>query len=162
MKEKDIGMSVELHERVPPPCQSQSAYESARAEESQSAEESTHAKTNYYGNGALRQSMIALNGNPEMAQQSMVQHGIGASRHSIALHGNLAMKQTPEPDSHCVITLTSEGRSSTNTRLAVFPESLFVSTQLQRCTNLEIKTRSGHALNHKALPVFPQNIPGQL
>ena len=139
------GMSVELRHRVPPPFIMQSA------------DESTQAKTNYHGNGAFRQSMIASNGNPEMVQQGMVQHGIGARRQSmIALDGNPTIKQISVPDSRCVIKLASEGSiSNNNTRLVVSPESLFVSTQSQGRTNLEIKIRSGYALNHEALTLSP-------
>ena len=155
VKDDGIGMSVELHERVPPPCQLQSVYESAHTKELQSAEESTHAKTNHYGNGALRQSMIALDGNPEMAQQSMAQHGIGARQQSITSHGNLAIKQISEPDTHCVITLTSEGCFSTITRFGAYLLSLFVSTQLKGCANI-LDTRSGYALNHEALLLHPR------
>ena len=106
-------MSVELRDQAPPPFNTQSA------------DESTHAKTNHYGNGALRQSTIASGGNPEMVQQSMAQHGIGARQQSmIALDGNPTIKQISVPDSRCVIKLASEGSiSNKNTRLAVFPES---------------------------------------
>ena len=74
---------------------------------------------------------VALNGNPVKDENKNL------VRKPVALNGNPAVGNKSEPDLHCVIELTSEGRpcsimitrsGTLITRLDVFPLSLFGST----------------------------------